>query len=83
MITFCVYFFQLLNAKLDRETDADKKDMLTRMKKKMDTSLNNAKSVIDSHGDGIHQDAVRTVISLVLLLPACCLLSVPRALNSG
>jgi len=31
------------------------------MKTKMDTSLSNAKSVIDSHGDGVHQDAVRTV----------------------
>jgi len=58
-----VVTLQLLDAKLDRETDADKKDMLTRMKAKMDTSLNNAKSVIDSHGDGTHQDPVRMVLS--------------------
>jgi len=53
-----------LNAKLDHETDADKKDMLTRMKSKMEASLNNAKSLIDSHGDGKHQDAARMVILL-------------------
>jgi len=58
---------QLLNAKLDSETDADKKDMLTRMKTKMDTSLNNAKSVVDSHGDGTRQDAARLVCALFLL----------------
>ena len=70
---YCVCVFQLLNAKLERETDTDKKDMLMRMKAKMDSSLDNAKSVIDSHGDGIHQDAARTVSTLFLL---CCLLFV-------
>ena len=56
-----IIFLQLLTAKLDHETDTDKKDMLTRMKTKMDTSLSNAKSVIDSHGDGTRQDAARMV----------------------
>lgn len=68
--------FQLLNSKLDCETDTDKKDMLLRMKSKMDTSLNAAKSLIDSHGDGVHQDAARTVIVALFLLPFFCLLSV-------
>lgn len=62
---------QLLNARLDRETDADKKDMLTRMKTKMDTSLNTAKSVIDNRGDGTCQDAARMVKTLFLLLLVC------------
>jgi len=58
----------LLNAKLDLETDVDKKDMLIRMKTKMDTSLNNAKSVIDSQGDGTRQDAVRMVCTLFFIV---------------
>jgi len=71
-----------LNAKLDRETDPDKRDMLTRMKSKMDTLLNSAKSLIDSHGDGMHQDAARMVTAL-FLLPAFYLLSETRGLNIG
>jgi len=66
-----VVILQLLNAKLDRETDADKKDMLTRMKTKMDTSLNTAKSVIDNRGDGTCQDAAQMVKTLFLLLLVC------------
>jgi len=64
-----VIIFQLLNAKLDNETDSDKRDMLTRMKAKMDVSLNNAKSVLDSHGDGALQDTARTVIIFVIYHP--------------
>jgi len=58
-------FLQLLSAKLDAETDSDKKDMLTRMQVKLDSSLSKAKSLIDSHGDGTRHDAARTVCTLV------------------
>ena len=73
-IVCSVSVFQLLNGKLDNETDTDKRDMLMRMKAKMDTSLNTAKTLIDSHGDGMQLDAARMVVAL-FILPAFCLLS--------
>ena len=45
----------------------DKRDMLTRMKLKMDSSLDNAKLLIDSDGDGTRPDVARTVWTLLLL----------------
>jgi len=66
--------FQMLSAKLDAETDADKKDMLTRMKLKVDSSLEHVKSVIDSHGDGMCQDTARMVVYSFFCLICMCYL---------